>query len=52
LLTNYDEVSDVTQYNKNLVNIYLQSKQNSKDNIRYKDWFMPTDIVNILNEKG
>lgn len=38
---------DTTEYNRQLVNMFLASKQEAEQ-VRDKSWFMPTDIVNII----
>lgn len=42
---------DTTEYNKQLVNAYLNIKQQNEQ-ARDKSWFMPTDIVQIINANG
>lgn len=42
---------DVTEYNRQLVNMFLASKQ-AQEQIRDKSWFMPTDIVDITRKDG
>lgn len=42
---------DTTQYNSQLVDLFLSSKQ-ANEPIRDKSWFMPTDIVDIIKENG
>lgn len=38
---------DTTEYNRQLVNMFLASKQEAEQ-VKDKSWFMPTDIVNII----
>lgn len=42
---------DTTEYNRQLVNMFLASKQEAEQ-VRDKSWFMPTDIVNIIKNDG
>ena len=42
---------DTTQYNRQLVNTFLSSKQ-ANEPIRDKSWFMPTDIVQVITPTG
>lgn len=46
------EVQDTAQYNSTLVTNYLNKLQDSQELVKPKSWFMPTDIVNIVNENG
>ena len=43
--------TDVTEYNKQLVDMFLNSKQN-EEQLRDKSWFMPTDIVQVITPTG
>lgn len=42
---------DVTEYNKQLVDMFLSNKQ-AQEQIRDKSWFMPTDIVQVITPTG
>lgn len=42
---------DTTEYNRQLVNMFLASKQEAEQ-VRDKSWFMPTDIVQVINPTG
>ena len=42
---------DVTEYNKQLVDTFLASKQEAEQ-VKDRSWFMPTDIVNIIKNDG
>ena len=42
---------DTTEYNRQLVNMFLASKQEAEQ-VKDKSWFMPTDIVNIIKNDG
>lgn len=42
---------DTTEYNRQLVNMFLASKQEAEQ-VRDKSWFMPTDIVQIITPTG
>ena len=42
---------DTTEYNRQLVNIFLASKQEAEQ-VRDKSWFMPTDIVQVITPTG
>lgn len=42
---------DTTEYNRQLVNMFLASKQEAEQ-VRDKSWFMPTDIVQVITPTG
>lgn len=42
---------DTTEYNRQLVNLFLDAKQQAEQ-VRDKSWFMPTDIVQVINPTG
>lgn len=42
---------DTTEYNRQLVNMFLASKQKA-EKVRDKSWFMPTDIVQVITPTG
>ena len=42
---------DTTEYNRQLVNMFLASKQ-EVEQVRDKSWFMPTDIVQVITPTG
>ena len=42
---------DTTEYNRQLVNMFLASKQEAEQ-VRDKSWFMPTDIVQVITPDG
>ena len=42
---------DTTEYNRQLVNMFLASKQEAEQ-VRDKSWFMPTDIVQVVTPTG
>lgn len=42
---------DITEYNRQLVNLFLDAKQ-QEEQVRDKSWFMPTDIVQVINPTG
>lgn len=42
---------DTTEYNRQLVNMFLASKQEAEQ-VKDRSWFMPTDIVNIIKNDG
>lgn len=49
----YSNISsqDTTEYNRQLVNMFLASKQEAEQ-VRDKSWFMPTDIVQVITPTG
>lgn len=42
---------DTTEYNRQLVSMFLASKQEAEQ-VRDKSWFMPTDIVQVITPTG
>lgn len=46
------DTKDTSQFCNTLVTNYLNRLQQNPELIKPKSWFMPTDIVNIVNENG
>lgn len=43
---------DITSYNKNIIKAYLNKKQLNAKTFDNKSWYMPSDIVDIVDSKG
>lgn len=52
-IANYESITtrDIVQHNRQLVNFFLNEQQ-KKEPQRNKEWFMPTDNVDILDDAG
>lgn len=48
----FTDTSDLHQFNKHLINTYLQSKQDEIALTEDYSWYMPSDIVNITDTEG
>lgn len=48
---NHYQIQDITNYERAIVQTYLSQRQQN-ERFRSKEWFMPTDIVNIVTDKG
>ena len=46
------DIQDNTQFKNTLVANYLSKLQTDPNLVKSKSWFMPTDIVNIIDENG
>lgn len=47
-ISDFDKITDVSAYNKAIVNAYLQLQQNQIPVVKTLDSFMPTDAVNVF----
>lgn len=46
------DIQDANNFNNTLVSNYLNELQANPDLVKSKSWFMPTDVVNIVDESG